>query len=130
MPLSAPVALLKVAQPGLLDTEKVSVVPLGAVAVGANMYFCPAVTLVMGVPEIVGGVEVPLPDEPLPEEPLPDEPLEPVDWLTAPDEEAVLDAPGEALPPHALSVTAASRATSGIASWRGGKLQFISVAPK
>jgi hypothetical protein len=38
--------------------ENVSVLPLGSVVVGVNWYFCPAVTLAGGVPEIVGEPEV------------------------------------------------------------------------
>lgn len=37
--------------------EKVSALPAGSDAEGANKYACPAMTLAGGVPEIVGGEE-------------------------------------------------------------------------
>jgi hypothetical protein len=55
VPLSCPVAMLKVAQAGLLVIEKDSVWPAGPLAVGVNEYALPAVTLAGGVPEMVGG---------------------------------------------------------------------------
>ncbi|HEV2443505.1 MAG TPA: hypothetical protein VGT07_13355 [Steroidobacteraceae bacterium] len=59
VPVSVPVELLKVAQLGVFVIENVSVLPLGSVVVGVNVYVCPAVTLADGVPEIVGGPEPP-----------------------------------------------------------------------
>ena len=55
VPLSCPVAMLKVAQGGRFVIENDSVWPAGPLAVGVNEYVVPAVTLVGGVPEMVGG---------------------------------------------------------------------------
>src|SRR5487761_197834 len=60
VPLSWPVEVLNVAQLGMLVIENISVLPLGSVVVGVNWYFCPAVTLAAGEPEIVGEPEVAL----------------------------------------------------------------------
>jgi hypothetical protein len=54
VPLSCPVALLKLAQEGWLVMEKVRVLPDGSVVVGVKEYAVPTVTLVAGEPEIVG----------------------------------------------------------------------------
>jgi hypothetical protein len=56
LPLKAPVTLLKLAHEGLLAIVKVSVSWLASEAVGWNEYVAPATTVVIGVPEIVGGV--------------------------------------------------------------------------
>jgi len=56
-PLSRPLAVLKLAQEGLLTMENVRMLPDGSVAVGVNEYAVPAVTLVPGEPEIVGADE-------------------------------------------------------------------------
>jgi hypothetical protein len=56
VPLSSPVAMLKVAQDGLLAIEKLSVLPAAPLATGVNAYACPATTDVAAVPLIVGGV--------------------------------------------------------------------------
>ena len=55
VPLSCPVAILKVAQAGLFVIENERRLPEGSLAVGVNEYAVPAVTLVAGVPEMVGG---------------------------------------------------------------------------
>ena len=55
VPLSCPVAMLNVAQAGLFVIENDRVLPDGSVAVGVNEYAVPAVALVGGVPEMVGG---------------------------------------------------------------------------
>jgi hypothetical protein len=47
--------MLNVAQAGLFVMENDRVYPDGSVAVGVNEYADPAVTLVGGVPEMVGG---------------------------------------------------------------------------
>ena len=47
--------VLKVAQLGWPEIEKVSVLPLGSVVVGVKLYAEPAVTEAAGVPLIVGG---------------------------------------------------------------------------
>lgn len=47
--------MLNVAQLGLLVIENDIVLPDGSVAVGVNEYAVAAVTLVAGVPEMVGG---------------------------------------------------------------------------
>jgi hypothetical protein len=47
--------MLKVAQAGLFVMENDRVYPDGPLAVGVNEYADPAVTLVGGVPEMVGG---------------------------------------------------------------------------
>src|SRR5262249_32177900 len=62
-PLSCPVALLKLAHEGWFAMEKVRVLPEGSFAVGVNEYAAPTVTLVPGVPEMVGGEDdgTPLP---------------------------------------------------------------------
>jgi hypothetical protein len=49
------VVTLNVAQAGLFVMENDIVRPAGSLAVGANKYAVPAVTLLAGVPEIVGG---------------------------------------------------------------------------
>jgi hypothetical protein len=54
VPLSSPVAMLKLPQEGLCAMEKLSVLPAGPLAVGLNAYACPATTDVGGVPVIVG----------------------------------------------------------------------------
>jgi hypothetical protein len=56
VPLSSPVAMLKLAQEGLCAIEKLSVLPAGPLAVGVNAYACPAITDVAGLPVIVGAV--------------------------------------------------------------------------
>jgi hypothetical protein len=63
VPLSCPVALLKLAHEGWFAMEKVRVLPEGSLAVGVNEYAAPTVTLVPGVPEMVGGEDdgTPLP---------------------------------------------------------------------
>ncbi len=60
VPESCPVLVLKLAQPGLLVIEKVSVLPLGSVVEGVKLYAEPAVTEVGGLPPMVGGA-VPYP---------------------------------------------------------------------
>ena len=55
VPESCPVLVLKVAQDGLPEIEKVSVLPLGSVVVGVKLYALPAITEVGGVPLMVGG---------------------------------------------------------------------------
>jgi hypothetical protein len=55
MPLSCPVGMLKFAQAGLFVIENVRLLPAGPLAVGVKEYAVPTVTLVPGVPEIVGG---------------------------------------------------------------------------
>ena len=55
VPLSCPVAMLKFAQDGLFVIENDRVLPDGSVVVGVNEYAVPAVTLVGGVPDMVGG---------------------------------------------------------------------------
>jgi hypothetical protein len=54
VPLSCPLAMLKLAHAGLLLIEKVRPLPAGSLAVGANEYATPTVALVAGVPEIEG----------------------------------------------------------------------------
>jgi hypothetical protein len=54
VPDKRPVVVLKVAQTGLLATENVSVFPSASVALGWNVYACPAVTDVGGVPLMAG----------------------------------------------------------------------------
>jgi hypothetical protein len=54
VPLKVPVEVLKPAQEGLFCTLKVSVMPVGPLAVGVNEYACPALTCVGGVPPMVG----------------------------------------------------------------------------
>ena len=51
VPVRAPVVLLKLAQLGLFWIEKVSLPPLGSVALGTKLYGEPAVTVVSGVPD-------------------------------------------------------------------------------
>jgi hypothetical protein len=55
VPLSCPVALLNPAQPGIPVIENIRRLPAGSLAVGVKEYAAPTVTLVLGVPEIVGG---------------------------------------------------------------------------
>jgi hypothetical protein len=55
VPESWPVLVLRLAQVGLPEIEKVSVLPLGFVVVGVKLYAAPAVTEVAGEPLIVGG---------------------------------------------------------------------------
>jgi hypothetical protein len=55
VPLNCPVALLKPAQPGFPVMENVRLFPAGSLVVGVKEYAVPTVTLVPGVPEIVGG---------------------------------------------------------------------------
>jgi hypothetical protein len=55
-PLKAPVTLLKLAHEGLLAIVKVSLSLFASEAVGTNEYVAPATTVVIGVPEICGGV--------------------------------------------------------------------------
>ena len=55
VPDSWPVLLLKLAQLGLPEMEKVSVLPLGSVVEGVKVYAEPAVTEVGGEPLMVGG---------------------------------------------------------------------------
>ena len=47
--------MLKVAQAGLFVIENERVLPDGSVVVGVNEYTVPAITLVGGVPNMVGG---------------------------------------------------------------------------
>ena len=47
--------MLNAAQAGLLVMENDMLRPAGSLAVGVNEYAVPAVTLVAGVPEMVGG---------------------------------------------------------------------------
>ena len=54
VPLSCPVAVLKLAQDGWLVIENVRAPPNGSVVVGVKEYAAPTVTLVFGEPEIVG----------------------------------------------------------------------------
>src|SRR5215472_9956926 len=54
VPLSCPFVESKLAQEGLLAMENVRLLADGSLAVGAKEYVVPAVTLVPGVPEIVG----------------------------------------------------------------------------
>lgn len=54
VPLSCPVAVLKLAQGGWLVIENVKVLPDGSVVVGVKEYAVPTVMLVSGEPEIVG----------------------------------------------------------------------------
>jgi len=54
VPVSCPLAMLKLAHEGLLLIEKVRPLPAGSLAVGANEYAIPTVALVPGVPEIEG----------------------------------------------------------------------------
>jgi len=54
VPLSCPVAVLKLVQGGWLVIENVRVLPDGTVVVGVKEYAMPTVTLVFGEPEIVG----------------------------------------------------------------------------
>lgn len=53
MPVSSPVAVLKLAHSGLLTIEKMSVPPSASEAVGRKLYVSPACTVVDGVPPIV-----------------------------------------------------------------------------
>jgi hypothetical protein len=54
VPLSCPLAMLKLAHAGLLVTENVSPLPAGSLAVGVNEYAIPTVALAPGVPESEG----------------------------------------------------------------------------
>src|SRR5690349_5459422 len=54
VPLRRPVVALKFSQLGLPVIENCSVLPSGSDAVGVNVYAWPTVTLVRGVPEMVG----------------------------------------------------------------------------
>ena len=54
LPLSCPVAALKLAQAGLFAMENVRLLADGSVVVGVKEYDVPTVTLVPGEPEIVG----------------------------------------------------------------------------
>jgi hypothetical protein len=54
VPLSCPVAVLKLAQAGLFAMENVKLFPEGSVVIGVNEYAVATVTLVSGEPEIVG----------------------------------------------------------------------------
>jgi hypothetical protein len=54
VPLSCPLAVLKLAQEGWFVMEKVRALPDGSVVVGVKVYAVPTVTLVFGEPEIVG----------------------------------------------------------------------------
>ena len=55
VPESLPVEVLKVAQDGLFWMLKVSVSPSASLPVGWKLYAWPAVTEVVGEPEMVGG---------------------------------------------------------------------------
>jgi hypothetical protein len=55
VPESWPVEALNVAHVGRFAIENVSVSPFASEAVGRKLYAVPAATLVVGVPEIVGG---------------------------------------------------------------------------
>src|SRR3984957_7065623 len=59
VPLSSPVAMLKLAQDGLCAIEKLRELPAGPLAVGVKAYACPASTDFAGVPVIVGGFAAP-----------------------------------------------------------------------
>jgi hypothetical protein len=102
VPLSWPVEVLKVAQLGMLVIVKVSVPPLGSVVLGVNVYFCPATTLVAGLPEIVGELEDPPPELPV------DWPVEVWEPDCAADEAS--DEP--LLPPQALRMRVAASIAS------------------
>ena len=54
VPASWPVAVLKLAHAGSPEIAKVSVCPLGPLAVGVKLYATPATSVVAAVPEIVG----------------------------------------------------------------------------
>lgn len=54
VPLSCPLAILKLAQEGRLLMENVRPFPAGSLAVGENEYAIPTVALVPAVPEIEG----------------------------------------------------------------------------
>jgi hypothetical protein len=54
VPVSCPLAMLKLAHEGLLLIEKVRPLPAGSLAVGANEYAIPTVARVPGMPEIEG----------------------------------------------------------------------------
>jgi hypothetical protein len=56
VPLRRPVVVLKVAHVGRLVIENVNASPLTSLADGWKAYALPTTTLVLGVPEIVGGV--------------------------------------------------------------------------
>jgi hypothetical protein len=58
VPVSDPVAVLNIAQAGLLRTLKASVLPSASEALGVNAYRLPAEIDVAGVPEIAGAVLV------------------------------------------------------------------------
>jgi hypothetical protein len=58
VPCSRPVVVLNAAQLGRLLTPNVSVLPSGSLAVGVNVYAVPTIAVVVGVPEIVGGLFV------------------------------------------------------------------------
>jgi len=55
VPMRRPVAVLNVAHVGRFVIANVSAAPSGSLAVGANEYAVPTVTVVAGVPEITGG---------------------------------------------------------------------------
>ena len=55
VPESVPVEVLKLAQDGLFWIVKVSVSPSASLPVGWKLYAWPAVTEVVGEPEMVGG---------------------------------------------------------------------------
>ena len=58
IPDSAPVAALKIAHDGLPEIANVSLYPLGPLALGVKLYGCQERTVVLGVPEMVGGAGV------------------------------------------------------------------------
>jgi len=56
VPVSEPVAVLKIAQDGLFATLNASALPSASLALGVNAYALPVVTAVGGVPEMTGAV--------------------------------------------------------------------------
>ena len=56
MPVSVPVDLLKLAQPGRLLTRNLMRLPSGSIAIGRNEYILPTSTTVGAVPAMIGGL--------------------------------------------------------------------------
>lgn len=54
VPVSSPVKVLKLAHDGMFLMENVRVPPLGSETVGVKAYACCSLTVVIGVPEMVG----------------------------------------------------------------------------